>query len=65
MREHKTMILLGVEDEDELMRWRVFLSDTGVQFAAFAEPDIGNQITAIAVTPSADPRIFKKLRLLS
>jgi hypothetical protein len=36
----------------------------GMKFAAFTEPDIGNQITVVAVEPS-DGGLFKRLPLLS
>jgi hypothetical protein len=59
------MILLGVENKSELKGWIQKLEALNYKFSAFLEPDIGDQITAIAIAPTADPLVFKKLRLLS
>ena len=62
--KHKTLIVLGIENEIELNRWQHNLIEQGIVSEAFIEPDIGNQKTALAIHPSADPKLFKKLRLL-
>jgi peptidyl-tRNA hydrolase len=59
--EHRTLVILGVEGERELERWRADLGSLGIPHEAFAEPDLGDQITALAVHPSADARLFRRL----
>ena len=46
------LALLSVETEVELMRLLVKAADIGLRCSAFREPDIGGQITAIAIEPS-------------
>jgi hypothetical protein len=55
------MVLLGVENERELLGWSENLSD--FRHFTFYEPDFGDEATAIAVIPN-DGWIFKRLRLL-
>lgn len=62
---HKTMILLGVDDEAELRWWERRLTDAGVPNHAFVEPDRGGEKTALAVSPGADAEWFGKLQLLN
>jgi peptidyl-tRNA hydrolase len=42
---------LSVEDEIELMRLITSAQDAGLRWSAFREPDVGGQITAIAIEP--------------
>lgn len=42
---------LSVEDEVELMRLVAAAKDHGLKWSAFREPDVGGQITAIAIEP--------------
>lgn len=42
---------LSVEDEVELMRLITEAQDRGLRWSAFREPDVGGQITAIAIEP--------------
>jgi len=58
------LIVLGVDNEQELKRWQHDLVEKGIPCEAFIEPDIGDQATSLAIHPSADPILFKKLRLL-
>lgn len=46
------LALLSVSSEIELMRLLVNAADSGLRFSAFREPDIGGEITAIAIEPS-------------
>jgi hypothetical protein len=46
------LALLSVDSEVELMRIIVAASDAKVRWSAFREPDVGGQITAIALEPS-------------
>lgn len=57
---HKIMILLGVNDEKELLDWSNKLQDKA---KLFYEPDI-NSYTALACCPSLDKSLFNDLRLL-
>ena len=57
-----TLVYLGVTSEAELARWRRKLERKGIKYAQFHEPDIGNQLTAIAAV--TDTKIFSKLKLL-
>lgn len=43
------LALLSVEDEVELMRLITNAKDHGLMWSAFREPDVGGQITAIAI----------------
>jgi peptidyl-tRNA hydrolase len=42
---------LSVDNEVELMRLIAEASDRGLRWSAFREPDVGGQITAIAIEP--------------
>lgn len=42
---------LSVENEVELMRLITCAQDAGLRWSAFREPDVGGQITAIALEP--------------
>lgn len=42
---------LSVADEAELMRLIVAAKDGGLRWSAFREPDVGGEITAIAIEP--------------
>ena len=57
-----TLIYLGTRDEEELKLYRDKLLYRGIRYAEFREPDIGNQLTAIACLH--DGNIFSKLKLL-
>lgn len=45
------LALLSVADEVELMRLIIAAKDHGLRWSAFREPDVGGQITAIALEP--------------
>ncbi len=47
------LALLSVANEIELMRLLTKAADSGFKWSAFREPDIGGEITAIALEPSA------------
>ena len=61
---HKTIVILGVRDLAELVRWEQRLRDSQTRYAAFTEPDMGGEKTAIAIHPAVDPRLFRNLQLL-
>lgn len=58
---NQTLIYLGVKNENKLLDWEYLLKSKDIKYAAFCEPDINNQMTAIATV--CDSKIFKKLRL--
>ncbi len=57
-----TLIYLGVKNENELVSWGEKLTNKGMRWFGFKEPDIGNELTAISVL--SDGEIFEKARLL-
>ena len=57
-----TLVYLGVEDENILSRWKSKLNICEKSFVEFREPDIGNQLTAVACVD--DGKMFSKLKLL-
>lgn len=62
--DHEYVILCAVKNEQQLLKWESKLKVAGIQYCAFYEPDIGNQITAIATEPVSDRRPFRSLQLL-
>lgn len=62
--DDRFMIILGVSDEAELKKWQAEMSRVGVTSKTFIEPDMGDQATAMAIHPTADRRMFRKLSLL-
>lgn len=61
---HRTLVILGVDDEHALKTWRATLARQRVACEGFVEPDFGDQLTALAVHPNADRSLFRRLRLL-
>ncbi len=57
-----TMIYLGVNNEHSLLEWSKKLDVYKKQHVVFFEPDIGNEMTALAIID--DGKIFSKLSLL-
>lgn len=43
--------LLSVSNEEELIRLTKKAADLGIEFSIFREPDIDDQVTAIAIAP--------------
>jgi len=68
MIEHPTewnnsyLIYLGVDSKIELDKWAYKLYNRGRQ-SRFKEPDLDNEVTAIAVS-GVEQKFFKKLKLL-
>ena len=60
--KNHTLIYLGVEDERSLTHWTEKMNMKNLQWTCFREPDIGDQMTAIACY--TDSRIFSNLRLI-
>ena len=61
---HRALVILGVEDEEALRRWDDELCARGMICERFKEPDMRNEMTALAVHPGTDARLFRRLRLL-
>lgn len=60
--DNGTLIYLGVKSERDLELWKMKLDLAGIAWTEFREPDIGNQVTAIAAV--CDGKIFRNLGLL-
>lgn len=61
---HKNLIVLSVQDEDALHALWLQAKSMGIKTSAFLEPDIGNEMTAIAMEPSEKTyEITKDLKL--
>ena len=60
--DNGTLIYLGVKNERELLKWGEKLDAMDKKWAGFREPDIGNELTAIAAED--DGETFKRMRLL-
>ena len=60
--DNGTLIYLGVRNEAELVSWGERLTNKGLRWFGFKEPDIGDQLTAISVL--SDGSIFRGARLL-
>ncbi len=52
----KAITLLAVKNEDELKYLISKLSQKEIPFSVFIEPDVNNQVTAIAVAPSLEAK---------
>lgn len=52
----KAITLLAVKNEDELKYLIKSLSESNIPLSIFIEPDINNQVTAIAIAPSAEAK---------
>lgn len=46
--EHPSVIICSIKNEDKLSSMKEFLQSNNIGFREFREPDIGNQLTAIA-----------------
>lgn len=64
--DHPSMVVCGVNNEEQLKRALDKLSRLGVKMKGFYEPLFGNELTALASEPlSGDKRlIFKNYQLL-
>ena len=66
--EHPSVIILIVKNERKLIEVQARLKyDHDIEHIVFEEPDIGNQMTALATTPLCgdDRDIFKRFQLLT
>ena len=64
---HPHLVILTVADEERLNRVVYRLQDNSIPFQTFIEPDIGDQLTAIATAPVCgdNRRLFRKYALLT
>ena len=59
------LIFLSVKDEERLKRLIDIAELNNIKHSVFREPDIGNEITAIALEPSSvSKKITSKIKLL-
>jgi peptidyl-tRNA hydrolase len=56
------IVILEVEDQAELLVMIERLRNGGISLSVFEEPDLNNEITAIAVEPKAK-RLLRRVRL--
>jgi hypothetical protein len=63
-QEHPSVIIVTVKSEHKL---KTIAEKLQVKFRAFFEPDIGNQMTAIATEPihGDDRQFFRKFQLMN
>ena len=60
--DNGTLIFLGVINEMQLKRWHEKLIMKDIKCSYFIEPDIGDQMTALAAVDTGEA--FKSLRLI-
>jgi hypothetical protein len=64
-RDSNYLVQLEVDSEDNLRELIYKAEKLRIRYTVFREPDIGNQITAIALEPSAETlKLVKKISLL-
>lgn len=51
-RDSNYLALLGVKDEDDLLKYIRKADQKGLNYTVFKEPDLENSITAVAIEPS-------------
>lgn len=61
--QNSYLIYVRVKDENQLRFWRMKLEDRGHTLSCFHEPDLGDEMTALACR-SKDEKLFNKLQLL-
>ena len=59
-RNSNTIVILSVSDELNLMYIEEQLTEKGIKHVSFREPDIGDELTAIALSPSEEAKEFCK-----
>ena len=63
---HPHVILCGVKNAQKLIGLSYKLDQAGIRYRAFFEPDLNNEITALATEPIAgcDKQLFKNIQCL-
>lgn len=67
LKEHPSIIILGVKNEQKLKNViGKLVQHNKFRFTTFQEPDIGNQFTALATEPlyGEDRKFFKEFKLI-
>lgn len=66
INEHPSVIICSVKNEKKLQDAITFLYDNGVKISVFKEPDINNQMTALATEPlyGVNRKIMNKFQLM-
>lgn len=59
-RKSNTLVMLSVKNEAALIEIEEDLKNMNVNFVSFREPDIGEELTAIAVLPSEEAKKYCK-----
>ena len=54
--ESKYLVMLSVQDKDSLLNFLEKIRAKNINVSVFVEPDIGNEITAIALEPTDKAR---------
>lgn len=66
LQDHPSVILLSAKNENRLQRVRKYLIDNGIQHVHFYEPDLDDDLTALATEPIYSDRraLFQKYQLV-
>lgn len=64
IKNHQTMVILGLNDEEELINWEKAFKELGLKYYSFRESYYGNSKTALALEPIVDGAMFSELKLL-
>ena len=56
--ESNYLVILSVKSKEQLESILVSLEDTDLSFAPFYEPDLNNQLTAVAIEPGEQSKKF-------
>lgn len=63
--QNETLIYLRVKDEDELGNWNQRFGEIGVNQSPFQEPDLDNEMTALAVGSTLEvERLMSVMKLV-
>jgi len=54
--QHPHLVVFGIKNENKLRKCIQHLQEVGIPYKEFLEPDIGNQITALATAPLSGPQ---------
>ena len=60
--DNGTLVYLGIKNENQMIRYCIRLSLSDIDYSEFREPDLNNQITAVAAL--SDGEEFKQLNLI-
>ena len=60
--QNGTLVYLGIKNEKKLLHWIDKLNFKGIKYIKFREPDMENQVTAVATL--GNDKIFRNLELL-